>query len=201
MTNTIPIILASKSTVRGQLLQNAGIPFTAVPGRVDEETIKSSLMAEKISPRDIVDYLAEEKARKISQKHSEAIVIGADQIMWHDKELIGKPKSPEDLRLRLQKFSGTTHDIYTGAVIYQNGQPQWRHVERVKMNCRELSPEFIDDYVLTNWTDVQFCAGGYMIESTGIRLFSHIQGDYFSILGLPITAVINYLSLRGIIKL
>lgn len=191
------IILASQSPIRQQMLRNAGVEFHSISARIDEDSVKLSLIAEGANARDVADALAEAKARKVSFKHSESFVLGSDQVLEFKGEILGKPKTKDHLITTLQEMRGQTHSLLSAAVIYQNGEPVWRFVGQVRLLMAELSDEFIADYTHRNWESVKHSAGGYMIESEGSRLFTRITGDYFTILGLPLLETLSFLRLRG----
>ena len=195
----IPLVLASGSSIRAQMLRDANVSFEAIVPRVDEETLKVSMLAENALPRDIADALAEMKARKISGKHPGAWVIGCDQVLDFKGQLISKPTSPEQARDVLGQMCGNSHKLYSAAVIYADNRPIWRHVGQVRLHMRAASAGFLDDYISRNWEEIRHCAGGYMLESEGVRLFESIDGDYFNVLGMPLLEILNYLAQRGVI--
>jgi septum formation protein len=194
-----PIILASSSTIRRQLLQNAGVPFEVHTAPVDEESIKASLLSEAAKPRDIADALAEYKALRVAAKHPASLVIGCDQVLELEGALLSKPSSPADLCAQLSKLRGTTHRLHSAAVIFEDGKPVWRAVKEAKLTMRDFSDAYLDAYVERNWDAVRYCVGGYQLEGEGARLFAQITGDYFTVLGIPLLDVLNYLSLKGAI--
>ncbi len=191
------LILASGSQIRGQLLRQAGISHEVVVPRVDEQMVKEALQAEEATPRDIADALAELKARKVSEKHPEALVIGCDQVLDHQGKLLSKPKSREDAIHQLQSLRGDKHSLLSAAVICEDGRPIWRHVGQVRLRMRDISDAYITAYIDRNWDSIQHAVGCYKLEEEGVRLFTSIQGDYFHVLGMPFLELINYLTLRG----
>ena len=192
-----PIILASSSEIRATLLRNAGVPFTTEKPRVDEEMIRASLEAEEASPRDIADFLAEAKARKVSLKANGALVVGCDQVLDFDGSVMSKPADPSECLAQLTALRGKTHRLLSAAVIYKDGEPLWRHVGVVRLTMREFSDDYLSDYVVRNWESVRWSVGGYKLEEEGVRLMSRIEGDYFNVLGLPMIELLNYLTVRG----
>ncbi|MEP3329649.1 Maf family nucleotide pyrophosphatase [Sedimentitalea sp.] len=197
---TVPIILASGSTVRAQLLKNAGLDVQIKVPRIDEESIKSALLAENASPRDIADALAEMKARKISDKNPGAMVIGCDQVLDFNQTLMSKPTTPDDAREQLTALRGNRHSLLSAAVIYQDGTPVWRHVGQVRLRMRAFSDDYLSAYISRNWDSIRHSVGAYKLEEEGVRLFSNIDGDYFNVLGMPLLELLNFLALRGVIE-
>ncbi len=196
---SVPIILASGSSIRAQLLENAGVPFTVQVARVDEDTIKRALLAEEASPRDIADALAEMKARKISDKSPGAMVLGCDQVLDFEGQLLSKPKTPEDAFAQLKAMRGKRHMLLSAAVIYQDGEPIWRHIGQVRLRMRMSSDAYLRNYIDRNWESIRHSVGGYKLEEEGVRLFATIDGDYFNVLGMPLLELLNYLAVKGVI--
>lgn len=193
---SIPITLASGSEIRAHMLRNAGVSFDVSVARVDEEMIKASLLAEQANPRDIGDALAEAKARKVGAK-TPGLVIGCDQILDFQGQILSKPATPEDAIQQLQMLRGTRHTLLSAAVIYEDGQPVWRHVGQVRLLMRPATDAYLEDYVLRNWPSIQNAVGAYKLEEEGVRLFTRIEGDYFNVLGMPLLEILSYLTLRG----
>ncbi|QBF29598.1 Maf family protein [Thalassococcus sp. S3] len=196
---SIQIILASESAVRAQLLENAAISFTPQKPRVDEESVKEALLAEGAKPRDIADTLAELKARKVSEKNPDALVIGCDQVLAFEGGILSKPVSEAEALDHLKILRGRQHSLLSAAVIYEAGKPVWRHVGQVHLSMRDASDTYLKDYVIRNWQSIRFSVGGYKLEEEGVRLFTRVNGDYFTVLGLPLLELIAYLTLRGIL--
>jgi len=196
---TTPIILASGSEIRATLMRNAGVPFEVMVARIDEEAIKSALLAEAASPRDVADTLAELKARKISARTPGALVIGCDQVLEVGGALLSKPTNPTEALAQLKSLQGKTHRLLSAVVIYQNDEPLWRHVGTVRLTMHENSETWLSAYVDRNWPSIQSAVGSYKLEEEGVRLFSRIEGDYFTVLGLPLLELLSYLNQRGVL--
>lgn len=194
---TASIILASGSEIRATLLRNAGVPFQVSVPRLDEDAMKSALLAEGATPRDVADTLAEMKAQKIATRNPGALVIGCDQVLEVGGTLLSKPESPAEAMGQLSALQGKTHRLLSAVVIYQDGSPLWRHVGTVRLTMHDRSQAWLSDYVDRNWHSIQSAVGAYKLEEEGVRLFSRIEGDYFTVLGLPLLELLSYLSLRG----
>ncbi len=195
----MPLILASTSPIRLHLLQAAQVPVTAVAARIDEDTIRTTLQAEGANPRVIADHLAEMKARKISDRFPDAYVLGCDQVLDFKGRLFSKPETQFEARDQLCALRGHNHKLLSAAVLYHQGAPIWRHIGEVRLTMRALSDAYLDAYLARNWTSIQQSVGGYKLEEEGSRLFSAIEGDYFTVLGLPLLPLLGYLGERGII--
>ncbi|GHG83007.1 Maf family protein [Pseudodonghicola xiamenensis] len=196
----VSLVLASGSEIRAQLLRNAGLEVAVVPPRVDEDAVKQALLAEAAPPRDVADALAEMKARKISEKMPGALVLGCDQVLEFDGQLVSKPETPEQALAQLRAMRGKRHKLLSAAVLCRDGKPDWRHVGQVRLTMRDSSDAYLQDYVARNWDSIRHAVGGYKLEEEGVRLFTVIDGDYFTVLGMPLLELLNYLTLRGEIE-
>ena len=193
------LILASTSPTRLQLLQSAGLVVKPVAPRVDEAGIRDALVAEGAHPRDIADTLAEMKARKVAEKHPEAVVIGCDQVLALDRDTFAKPETADDARAQLRRLRGQSHKLISAVVAYENAEPVWRHVAEARLTMHRISDAYLDDYVARNWDSIRHSVGCYKIEEEGVRLFSAITGDHFTILGLPLLPLLAWLGTKGMI--
>lgn len=191
------ILLASSSSTRAALLRNAGLAIATHPARIDEETIRTALESEGATPRDIADTLAEMKAARVAARHPQDMVIGCDQVLEFQGRAFGKPESPDSLRAQLETLRGQTHRLLSAVVVYHQGQPVWRHVGVARLTMRAVSDAWLTDYLERNAADLMDSVGGYKLESEGVQLFSQIEGDYFTILGLPLLPLLSWLAQRG----
>jgi nucleoside triphosphate pyrophosphatase len=195
----IPLVLASGSSMRAQMLRNANVEIDVMVPRVDENAVKQAMTADYALPRDIADALAEMKARKISAKVPAAWVIGCDQVLDFKGQLISKPETAEQAVEQLGQMRGQVHRLFSAAVIFEDGQPIWRHVGLVRLRMGKTSDQYLNDYVARNWDEIRHSAGAYMLEAEGVRLFEAIDGDYFNVLGMPLLEILNFLAQRGVI--
>jgi septum formation protein len=190
------LILASSSASRRAMLAAAGIAHEAVSPQVDEDAAKASLS--HLSARNLADALAELKAAKVARLVGAGLVLGCDStVALADGTLLDKPESREQAAAHLRAMSGTTHDLYSAAVLVRDGQPVWRQVDRARITVRPLSDAFVEDYLDAEWPAVSGCVGCYRIEARGIQLFARIEGSHFTILGLPLLPLVAQLRLLG----
>lgn len=191
------LVLASGSAIRRIMLHNAGVNVVVRPARVDETALRESLLADGSGPRDIADALAEMKARRVSEKMPGRLVLGCDQVLDLGGQLVSKPATIDVARDQLRRMRGLSHELLSAAVMYEDGAPIWRHVGRARMTVRMFSDDWLEGYLERNWPDIADSVGAYKLEAEGVRLFSRVEGDYFTVLGLPLLDVLAYLTLRG----
>lgn len=194
------LILASASQARAAMLRNAGVSIDIRPARVDEDAIKAGMMAEEAPPRDIADQLAERKAVRVSTQCPGQLVLGADQVLIHRDALFSKPADRAEAIAHLQHLSGDTHQLLSAAVIALDGEPIWRHIGQARLTMRPLSDGFIDSYLDRAGEAVLASVGCYHLEGLGAQLFSRVEGDYFTILGLPLLELLGFLRARGVLQ-
>ncbi|OYY79607.1 MAG: septum formation protein Maf [Sphingomonas sp. 28-62-20] len=191
------LILASHSASRQAMLAAAGVPFQAVPSHADEAAMKAALQAEGASGRTLADALAELKALRVAARHPDALVLGSDSLLVRDDGvLLDKPVDRDDAAAQLRALSGKRHQLVSAAVIVEAGRPVWRFVDSARLTVRSLSDNFIDTYLDAEWPAIADCVGCFRIEGLGVQLFDRVDGSHFTILGMPLLPVLDYLRLR-----
>ena len=193
------ITLASTSSARTMILRNAGVAFEVVGSGVDEDAAKAALLAEGARPREVADALAELKAFKVSTKRP-GLVIGSDQTLELDGALFDKVDTVEAARERLIQLRGKVHKLHSAVVVARDGQPIWRAVETARLSVRNFSDAWLDGYLARNAPDILSSVGCYFLEGEGVQMFDRIDGDYFSILGLPVVGLFDFLRLHGALE-
>ena len=193
------IILASESTTRIALLENAGVSFTAEGAAVDEETVKAPLLASDMPPDDIAAVLAEAKALAVSERHPDVLVIGADQTLAFRDACLSKPETMEDARRLLLDLSGRSHSLHAAVACAKNGETLWRYLSTAHLKMRAFSPEFVGRYLADVGEAALTSVGAYQLEGRGVQLFDEIDGDFFTILGLPMLPLLDFLRAEGAI--
>lgn len=193
------LILASQSSGRAAMLRAAGLAFETTAAHVDEDALTASLLAAGQTPRNIADALAEAKAVKISSRLPGVTVLGADSTLaLDDGTMLTKPKSPTDAADHLRRLSGTRHRLFSAAVAARDGAPVWRAIGEAKLWIRPLSDAFIADYVAQNWDSIRWTVGCYEIEGAGVQLFDRVEGDPWTIVGMPMLPLLAWLRTIGL---
>jgi len=195
-----PLILASASPSRRAMLEAAAVPFTHRAARIDETEIKLAMRQEKADAMAVAETLAELKACRISQKEPTALVIGADQILTCGDVWFDKPADLDQAAGHLRALSGRSHDLSTCVCLAKGGRRIWHHRESARLTLRPLSDSFIRSYLAAVGEAALTSVGGYRLEGRGTQLFSKIEGDFFTILGLPLLPLLAVLRSHGVIE-
>ena len=194
-----PIILASKSAARRAVLEGAGVPFEVSVAGVDENAVKTAMLAQGASPRDVADALAELKAVRVSRSRA-GFVIGSDQTLEFEGRLYDKVESLEAARERLVLMRGKVHRLHSAVVVARDGAPIWREVITATLTMLEFTDAFLEAYLATDGEQALGSVGCYRLEGPGVQLFSRIEGDYFAILGLPVFGLFDLLRRHGALE-
>lgn len=192
-TKSPQIILASQSKYRAILLLNAGINFEQQSADIDERAIEEPLLKAHLNGADIAEILAIAKASYVSKKNADAIVIGSDQTLSFNGELLHKPKNMEEARRRLLELSGHSHELNSSVALVKNDKVLWTYTDKAIITFRELSPKFIGNHLAQVGNKILSSVGAYQIEGEGVQLFEKIEGDFFTIMGLPLLPLLSKL--------
>jgi len=187
------LILASGSKHRAQIMQNAGLSFRQISSDLDERSIEAPLEAADVIPEDRAEILAEAKAINVSEKFPGEWVIGCDQILALDGEVLHKVSNMEEARRRLLALSGKPHQLHSAVTLVKDEETCWRHVSTCKMSMRDLEPDYIGRHLSLAGSAVFSSVGAYQVEGLGAHLFNSIEGDVFSIIGLPLFPLLDAL--------
>ncbi|WP_411036235.1 Maf-like protein [Shinella sp. BYT-45] len=196
---TPPLILASQSPFRRMLMENAGLVFEAQAARIDERAAEAALAASDPTPPEVAEALAIEKAREVAGRNPGAIVIGSDQTLSLDGRVFHKPADMAEAKSHLTAMAGRTHALNCGIALVRDGETLWKHVSIARLTMRPLSEAFIDRHLARVGTRVLASVGAYQLEGEGVQLFERIEGDYFTILGLPLLPLLAKLRDLGAI--
>jgi septum formation protein len=196
-----PLILASESKSRARILEAAGLAFIIEPPGLDEATMRQAVSGEELlAPHDVAEVLARAKAEAVSDLARQAYVVAGDQILALGDTILSKPDNMEAARRQLLVLSGKTHSLHTSVAVATNGAAIWAETTIATLTMRKLSPEFIGRYLAAAGDEVLSSVGAYQIEGLGVQLFEKIEGDYFSILGLPLLPLLDTLRREGVIE-
>lgn len=194
------LVLASGSTGRAALLRAAGVSAKIdVPG-VDETEIKAALRAQGANASEVAEALAELKAQQVSRRHGGQLIVGADQVLSCDGRLYDKPGTPAEARAQLLSLRGRRHELTTAVALVRDGQRLWHDFGCATLTMREFSEAFLDDYLHAVGDEVCDSVGGYKLEGRGAQLFAEVEGDYFTILGLPLLPLLDILREQGVLR-
>lgn len=194
---TTRLVLASASPFRRTLLENTGLSFDVEPAQIDERAVQAPLG--DLNPEDVATILAEAKAQDVSDRNPGAIVIGSDQTLSLDGTIHHKPANMDEARLRLLTLSGKTHELNSAVVLAKDGETIWRHMSIARMIMRDLAPAFVGRHLSNVGDRALSSVGAYQFEGEGIQLFERIEGDYFTIIGLPLLPLLAKLRELGVI--
>jgi septum formation protein len=195
------IILASTSRARREMLAAAGVAFTVEAADVDEPAIRKTLLAAKsaATPPQIADALARAKAEDVSQRHKGLLVIGGDQVLALGTELLTKSKDEAAARATLKKLRGMTHELHSAVALAVDGRVLWTHTGTARLRMRDFSDAFLEEYLTRAGDRIGQSVGAYELEGLGVQLFDKIEGDYFTVLGLPLLPLLAELRAHGMI--
>ena len=196
---TASLVLASASPFRRQLMDNAGLIYRAEAARIDERAIEAPLEQAGASPDQVAVALATAKARDVASRHPGALVIGSDQTLSLGARVYHKPGSMAEAAEHLRSFSGKTHQLNSAISLVRDGEVMWEHVSHARLTVRALSDSFIESHLARVGDRALSSVGAYQLEGEGIQLFEAIEGDYFTILGLPMLPLLNELRMLGVI--
>lgn len=193
------LILASASPFRLKMLRDAGLDVAAVRSEIDERAVEAAVAGSGLTPGDLALVLAEAKATEVSEREPGSWVVGADQVLSLEGQVLHKPADMEEARRRLLALSGRTHQLHSAVVLARDGAPVWRHVEVANLTMRPLDPGFIGRHLARVGERALSSVGAYQIEGEGIQLFERIDGDHFTIVGLPLLPLLDALRAEGAI--
>ena len=194
------LVLASGSKIRSDLLRNAGIDIDVDPAGIDERAVEAPLIEAGLLPEDLALILAEAKADDVSGRRPGDLVIGADQVLAYEGKRYTKPEDMEAARRQLLAFSGRTHTLLSAVVLSRDGTAIWRHVSAAHLTMRQLTPAFVGHYLADVGDAALSSVGAYQLEGMGVQLFERIEGDYFTILGLPLLPLFAELRSLGVLE-
>jgi septum formation protein len=203
MSSTVPVpklVLASASASRAGMLTRAGVSFVKDVSAVDEEDVKHAMRAEGASVDDLATTLAELKARQVGRRHPGALVVGSDQVLVCEDRWFDKPVDRAAARAQLLALRGKMHMLVSAVLVMRDGERLWHHLGRARLTVRPFTEAFLDDYLDQAGDAVLGSVGAYQLEGLGAQLFSRVEGDYFTILGMPLLPLLDFLRNHGVVK-
>jgi septum formation protein len=195
MTARRRLILASSSAARRKMLSDAGLTFEAIPAQIDEETLRREMLERNgsLSHAEVARALAEAKAKDVSGRYPDALVIGSDQILSTGQGILSKPGTLDGARATLKTLRGRAHSLHSAAVLVENEETIWGAVDTARLTMHAFSDAFLERYLSDAGNDILGCVGAYQMEGAGVRLFKAVEGDHFAILGMPLLSLLNEL--------
>jgi septum formation protein len=201
MSNPLRLILASGSAARKHMLDASGLVFDVIPADVDEDTIRSMMVTESdcVESADVAAVLAMEKALAVSRLHPGALVIGSDQVLGLGRRMFSKAANKAEARETLDRLRGRTHELVSAVALAQAGAIVWQGFDSAQLTMRQFSDEFLGNYLARAGDNFLRSVGCYELEGLGVQLFERIEGDYFTILGMPLLPLLAELRTRGVV--
>lgn len=194
---TIPLILASKSASRRAMLDAAGVVYESIPADLDERAVEAGL--ECAAPGEIAEALAVAKAAAVARRYPQALVLGSDSLVVAGGRRFDKPNSREEAAEHLRFFSGKVMELHSAAALVKDGGCKWSHISLARLKVRGLSDEFIAHYLELEWPAISHTVGAFRIEGPGVQLFEGIEGDQFTVLGMPLLPLLAALREAGVL--
>ena len=194
------LVLASASRSRKTMLTAAGVTYIADPANVDEGAVKKTLTAKQADAPTVAETLATMKADEVSRRHPDALVIGSDQMLACDGRWFDKPVDRAAAKAQLLDLRGRKHELIAAVTVVRGNQPLWRHIDRASLVMRAFSEAFVDEYLDRVGDDALLSVGAYQVEGQGIQLFEAIEGDVFTIMGMPLLPLLGFLRSQGVVR-
>lgn len=191
------LILASGSKARAEMLRGAGLSFETIPAEMDEQKLLREMVQQNAAPENIAAALARAKAQHIAQQNSDNYVIGADQVLWFGGRVFSKAKTVDEARSNLRAFSGKTHRLISAACVARGNEILWEGASHADMAMRNFDDAFLEGYMAQAGDALLKTVGGYELESAGKMLFDKVEGDYFTVLGMPLIPLLEFLKEQG----
>lgn len=196
--NAPRLILASKSASRRAMLDAAGVTYEAMPADIDERAVEAGLAG--AAPGEVAEALSVTKAAAVAALHPQALVLGSDSLVVVETRRFDKPRSVEEAAEHLRFFSGKAMELHSAAALVRDGGCEWSHASVAQLHVRELSDDFITHYLAREWPAISYTVGAFRIEGPGVQLFESIEGDQFTVLGMPLLPLLGALREAGVLR-